>query len=293
MTKKVVLLFCALPLCLALTASKCSREHVMSVEAMNECVKFQRRKMFPQAIRDCSRAVSLDPDNDKAHHALALVYVDTKEFDQAARHLQQAIALKGDVALYHYQLGEVFEWMNQPDQAVASLERAIQADPTLYKAHYRLGRVYQKMDNPQKAIQKFTDTLQRNARFFEAYRDLGTLYDEVGFQSNALQVFDEGIKALEGRGDDLAVLHHLKGTVLADKKDYEEAIKEFKAALEIRPKMEDAMFSLGWSYSYVNPEYAKTWLKKFVESASTKTREDYVAAANQRLSEIETGKPLQ
>ncbi len=293
MTKKIVLFICALEILFTLTAAKCSREHVQSVEMMNECVKFHRRKLYPQAIRDCSKAVSLDPENELAHHALGMVYIETKEFEKAARHLQKAIALKDDVATYHYQLGEVYQWMGQPEQAAKSLLKAVELNDALYKAFYRLGRVYQEMDDPQKALQKYTEALERNPRFFEAYRELGSLYADYGFLSHSLQVFDEGIKALEGRGDDLAVLHHLKGTVLAEKLDYEAAIREFRAALEMRPNMEDAMFSLGWSYSYVNPENAKIWLKKFVQAASQRTRADYLAAAQGRLSELELGTPFQ
>jgi hypothetical protein len=61
--------------------------------------------------------------------------------------------------------------------------------------------------------------------------------------------------------------------------------------LELKPNMEDAMFSLGWSYSYTNPENAKIWLEKFVQSAGQKARADYLAAASARLAEIENGTP--
>ncbi|MDJ0762321.1 MAG: tetratricopeptide repeat protein [Myxococcota bacterium] len=293
MSKKIVLVLCVLGMLPCLTAAKCSREHVQSVEMMNKCVEFHRRKLFPQAIRDCSKAVSLDPENEKAHHNLAMVYIETKEYEQAARHLQKAISLEGDIAIYHYRLGQVYQWMGQPDQAASALKRAIELDDALYKAHYRLGRVYEAMDDPQNALQKYTDTLERNPRFFEGYRELGSLYLDFEFTSQAEQVFNEGIKALEGRGEELAVLYHRKGTVLAAKKDYETAIKAFRSALELRPGMEDAMFSLGWSYSYVNPENAKIWLEKFVSSASQKTRPDYLAAAQARLTEIEVGTPYQ
>ncbi len=293
MSKKIVLVVCALGTILTLTAAKCSREHVQSVEMMNKCVQYHRRKLFPQAIRDCSKAVSLDPENEKAQHALGLVYVETKEYEQAARHLQKAVSLEGNVALYYYQLGEVYQWMGQPDQAAKSLAKAVELDDALYKAHYRLGRVYEEMDDPQKALQKYTDTLQRNPRFFDAYRELGSLYADFNFLGQAEQVFNEGIKSLAGRGDELAVMHHLKGTVLAEKKDYEGAIKEFREALELKPGMEDATFSIGWSYSYVNPENAKIWLNRFVESANQKTRSDYLEAAQARLAEIELGTPLQ
>lgn len=293
MSKNIVLVICAIGIFLPLTAAKCSREHVQSVEMMNKCVEYHRRKLFPQAIRDCTKAVSLDPENEKAHHALGLVYMETKEYEQSARHLQKAIALEGGVAIYHYQLGEVYQWMGQPEQAAAALSKAVELDDNLFKAHYRIGRVYEQMDDPQKAMQKYTDTLNRNPKFFDAYRELGSLYLDYDFLPNAEQVFNEGIKALQGRGEDLAVLHHLKGTVLAAKKDYESAVKEFRHALELKPNMEDAMFSLGWSYSFVNKENAKIWLERFLQSASQKTRSDYVSAAQARLAEIEVGTPLQ
>lgn len=293
MSNKIILVLCVFGLFLPLLAVKCSREHVQSVEMMNKCVEYHRRKLFPQAIRDCSKAVSLDPENEKAQHALGVVYIETKEYDQAARHLQKAISLEGNVPLYHYQLGEVYQWMGQHEQAAQALQRAIELDDSLFKAHYRLGVVYEEMDDPQQALQKYTDAINKNPRFFEAYRELGSLYADFDFLGQATQVLDEGVKALAGRADETAVLRHLKGTVLAEKKDYEGAIKEFKAALELKPHMQDAMFSLGWSYSYTNPENARIWLNKFIQSATQKTRPDYLAAAQARLTEIEVGTPFQ
>jgi tetratricopeptide (TPR) repeat protein len=292
MGRKVILTIFAVGTLLSLSGAKCSREHVQSVEMMNKCVEYHRRQLFPQAIRDCSKAVSLDPENEKAHHNLAMVYIETKEYDQAARHLSKAISLDGTVALWHYQLGEVYQWAGKPEQAASSLIKAVELDDSLFKAHYRLGVVFEAMDDPQNAMQKYTDTLMKNPRFFEAYRELGGLYADFNFLAQAEQVFREGIKALEGRGEELAVLHHRLGTVLAEKKEYEAAVAEFRQAMELKPGMEDAMFSLGWSYSYTNPENAKIWLTKFMQSASQSTRPDYLAAASARLAEIENGTPF-
>lgn len=291
MSKKLILAICALAT--MLSGSKCSREHVHSIEMMNSCVEYHRRKLYPQAIRDCSKAVSLDPENEKAFHNLSIVYIETKEYEQAARNLQQAISLAGDIALYHYQLGEVYQWMQQWERAAESFKKAIELDDNLYKAHYRLGAVYQAMDNPQEALQKYTDALMRNGKFFDAYRELGSLYLDYDFVPQAEQVLQEGIKALVGHGDELAVLHSRLGAVYSEKKQYEEAISQFRKALELKPNMVDAMFSLGWNYSYVNKENAKIWLQKFMESATRDTPPDYLTAAGSRLAEIEVGSPIQ
>jgi len=69
-------------------------------------------------------------------------------------------------------------------------------------------------------------------------------------------------------------------------------VAQFKAALELNPELEDAMFSLGWSYSYVNVENAKIWLEKFVGAATQDTPPEYLSAASMRLSEIAGGNPI-
>jgi tetratricopeptide (TPR) repeat protein len=290
MSKKLILAICALGT--LLSGAKCSREHVHSVESMNSCVEFHRRKLFPQAIRDCNKAVSLDPENEKAHHNLAIVYIETKEYEQASRHLQHAISLSGDIPIYYYQLGEVYQWMQQWERSAEAFKKAIELDDTLFKAHYRLGVVYQAMDNPQQALQKYTDALMKNGKFFDAYRELGSLYLDYDFVPQAEQTLKEGINALIGHGDELAVLHSRLGAVYSDKKEHDAAIKEFRKALELKPDMVDAMFSLGWSYSYVNVENAKIWLQKFIDSATQDTPPDYLSAAQARLTEIQVGSPI-
>jgi tetratricopeptide (TPR) repeat protein len=291
MARKIVYAICAF--CAIGSFAACNRDNVHSVEMQNSCVQFHARKMFPQAIRDCNKAVSLDPSNVQAQHALAMIYFETKEFAQAARHLQKAIALDPNTAVYHYQLGEAYEWMEQYAQAEPELKRAIELDDTLYKAHYHLGRVYEKLDRPEEAMQKYTDALMKNGKFMDAYRDLGLLYISYSFLAQADQVFREGIKALDGRPDEVGEMYQWLGQVLIEKKEYEAAIQELKKGLELKPDMVDAMFNLGWAYSFTNKENAKIWLEKFIASANQKTRPDYVSAAGARLAELQEGAVIQ
>jgi tetratricopeptide (TPR) repeat protein len=291
MGKKLVLAIFALAT--LTTANSCNRDNVYSVQKQNSCVEFHQKKMFPQAIRECNQAVSLDPENVQAQHGLALIYVETKEYAQAVRHFQKAIALAPDVAIYHYQLGETYQWLEQFTQAEAELKRAVELDDTLYKAHYRLGRVYEALDRPEEALQKYTDAVARSGKFMDAYRELGALYIEYNYLAQAEQVFREAIKGLEGRGDELGEIHYWLGRVLQEKKDYNAAIQEFRLSLEQKPDMVDAMFSLGWCYSFTNKENAKIWFEKFLSAANQKTRPDFISAAHARLAELMEGAVIQ
>jgi len=291
MARKIVFAICVFAAFGSVTA--CNRDNVYSVEMQNSCVQFHSKKMFPQAIRDCNKAVSLDPENVNAQAALAMIYFETKEFEQAARHLQKAIALSPNTAIYHYQLGEAYQWMEKWAEAEPELKRAVELDDTLYKAHYRLGRVYEMLDRPEEAMQKYTDALMKNGKFADAYRDLGLLYISYSYLAQADQVFREGIKALDGRPDEVGEMYQWLGQVLIEKKEYDAAIAELKKGLELKPDMVDAMFNLGWAYSFTNKENAKIWLEKFMASANQKTRPDYLSAAGARLAELSEGAVIQ
>ncbi|MDQ1349500.1 MAG: hypothetical protein QG573_2881 [Acidobacteriota bacterium] len=291
MGRKYVLVICAL---LALTsAASCNRDAVDSIKKQNSCVEFHQKKMFPQAIRECNQAVSLDPANVQAQAGLGMIYIEMKEYAQAVRHLQKAVTLEPDVAVYHYQLGETYQWLEQYTQAEAELKRAVELDDTLYKAHYRLGRVFEALDRPEEALQKYTDAINRNGKFMDAYRELGALYIEYNYLGQAEQVFHEAVKALAGRGDELGEVHYWLGRVFQEKKDWNAAISEFRLSLEQKPDMVDAMFSLGWCYSFTNKENAKIWLEKFLTAANQKTRPDFISAAHARLAELMEGAVIQ
>jgi protein O-GlcNAc transferase len=294
MGKKLALAFFTLAAMAVLaTMSSCNQDQVDSIRKQNTCVEFHQKKMFPQAIRECNQAVSIDPENVEAQHGLAMIYVETKEYAQAVRHFQKAIALAPDVAIYHYQLGETYQWLEQWSQSEAELKRAIELDDSLYKAHYRMGRVLEQLDRPEEAMQKYTDAINRSGKFMDAYRELGALYIEYNYLAQADQVFREAIKALEGRGDELGEMHYWLGRVLQEKKEYAAAIEEFRLALEQKPDLTDAMFALGWCYSFTNKENAKIWLEKFLSAANQKTRPDFINAAHARLAELMEGAVIQ
>jgi tetratricopeptide (TPR) repeat protein len=45
-----------------------------------------------------------------------------------------------------------------------------------------------------------------------------------------------------------AKAHHLLGTVYQQQRKFDDAVREFRAALDVVPGMRDALFSLGWTY---------------------------------------------
>lgn len=289
MSRVALLLTAVLCVSVLLLASDCSQAHVRSMEENNTGVDYYQKKLYPRAIEHLNRAITLDDDNERAHFNLAQVYIATAQWQDAARHLQRAIALNGDVADYHYKLGFVLYHLNEFEQAEVHLRQAIEMDPTLYKAYYRLARVYEALDRSEDALRQYTESINRNPRFIEAYRDLGTLYAELEFLPQAVQVFQSALQAVvEGSSEEAEIRHRL-GTVFQEQRQYQEAVSEFRRALEIDSRQHDTLFSLGWTYALMDQrEDARLYLKKFVNSAkgNEQIRPDYVKAAQDKLYEF-------
>jgi len=274
----------------AFSALGCSRERAKSVEMMNRGVENFQRNQIPLAIQNLTRAITLDPENEKAHHNLAMIYMQNKDYTDAVTELQKAISLNGKEPVYQYQMGECYYWMDQYDQALPYLQKAVEFDPGLYRAHYWIGRIYQFKDQPQMALNKYTEALHKGPRFFDAYRELGSLYGDLGFLEQSEQVLKEGIRAVEGKAEDAAILYARLGNVYQEKKQYEQAIKAFREALANNPKMSDMFFDIGWTYSLMNDkDMARMWLEKFVKSANLDVRPDVIRAAQERLIDLGGG----
>lgn len=289
MSRVALLLTAVLCVSLLLVASDCSQAHVRSMEENNVGVEYYQKKLYPQAIDHLNRSITIDNSNEQAHFNLAQVYIATNQWQDAARHLQRAIALNDQIADYHYKLGFVMYQLNEFDQAETHLLRAVEMDPSLYKAYYRLARTYEAIDRAEDAMRQYTESINRNPRFIDAYRDLGTLYAELDFLPQSVQVFQSALEAvIEGSVDEAEIRHRL-GTVLQEQRRYDEAVSEFRRALEIDPRQHDTVFSLGWTYALMDrQEDARLYLKKFVNASTgnENIRRDYVKAAQDKLFEF-------
>ena len=271
-------------------AADCSRARVESMNKMNEGVVAAQQKRTVDAIKLFEQASAIDSQNDQIFWNMAIVHMEMRKYDRARDDLQKAIALNPKVGGYYEKLGTMLMELGDWQAAKQPLEKTIELEPELFKAYYKLAQVNEQLDDQQSALKHYTEAIQKGPRFLEAYSALGRLYADLGYLDQAAQVLTEGLKvALKGT-DEEAQVHHLLGTVYQQQKKFDQAIGEFKAALDVVPGMRDALFSLGWTYSIQgNKEEAKRFLGKFVDVAGAEAPAHYVKAARDKLSEMAEG----
>lgn len=271
-------------------AANCSRARVESVNKMNEGVIAAQQKRFVDAVKLLEQAGAIDPQNDAVFLQMAIVHMEMRKYDRARDALQRAIAVNPSSAGYHEKLGTVLIQLQDWQAAKQSLGKATEIEPSLFKAYYKLAQVDEQLDDQQTALKHYTQAIEKGPRFLEAYSALGRLYADLGYLEQSVQVLHEALKvALKGTEED-AQVHHMLGTVYQQQLKYDDAVREFKAALDVVPGMRDALFSLGWTYDLQgNHEDAKRFLQKFVDVAGAEAPAHYVKAARDKLSQMAEG----
>jgi len=287
LSKPLVIGIFALFLC---TAGNCSRARVESMNKMNEGVVAAQQKRFLEATQALESAGAIDPQNDQVFWNLAIVHMEMRKFERARDDLQKLISIDPESAAAQEKLGTVLIELKDWAAAKTALSKAVELEPALFKAYYKLAQVEEQLDDQQSALKNYTLSCEKGPRFLEAYAALGRLYADLNYLDQSVQVLTEATKVALADTEEEAQVHHLLGTVYQQQKKYDDAVREFRAALGIVPGMRDALFSLGWTYELQgNREEAKRYLKKFVDVAGAEAPAHYVKAARDKLAEMTEG----
>ena len=157
-----------------------------------------------EAVAEYERALTANPDNAKAHNNLALALVERGQLEEAAGHFRRSLELRPKAEIYS-DLGFTMARLGKSDEAMVSYRKALDLDPSCASAHFNLAVSF-----------------VHAGQFGEA---------EAHYR-----------KALPGRPT--AEAHNGLGYVLARQARTEEAIAEFRTAIDVNPRFTPAYNNL-------------------------------------------------
>jgi len=200
-----------------------------------------------QAVESTERARQLDPGEAGVRIALATVYEGLGRSDEAVTEARRALELQPASYEAHRLLGEIRSARGDFAQAIADFGAAIRIRPD-YAAGYRsLGLLQMRAGrypDAAEAFQKMAD-LQPQSPF--AYQLLGNLYVTTGDLEAALQAYSTAT----ARGGSFATysslgyVHYLRGR-------FDEAVRSYAKAIELRPKSATTHWNLGDAFRRLN-----------------------------------------
>ena len=157
-----------------------------------------------EAVAEYERALTANPRHVKSHNNLALALVELGRLEEAAGHFKTSLALEPKAEIYS-DLGFTMARLGRSEAARADYQKALELDPNCASAHFNL------------AV-----TFVQAGKFAEA-------------ESHYRQ-------ALPGRPT--AETHNGLGFVLARQGRADEAVAEFRKAIDIDPKFTPAYNNL-------------------------------------------------
>jgi serine/threonine-protein kinase len=199
---------------------------------------FEVAANIDRAIPLLEKSVELDANFAPSHTALADAYLRrysrTKEKEwlaKADQMAQRSLELDGSQAAVHLVLGRVDRATGQSDQAIAEIQKAIALDKSNVSAYTNLALAYSEVRRPQDAEKAYQEAIGIRPGYWPAYSNLGVFYEARGEYAKALDPLSLVVKLVP----EFAEGHNTLGTLYYYLDRFDDALREFDRALELRP----------------------------------------------------------
>lgn len=185
-------------------------------------------------------ALSVTPDNYRAHEKLAVEYGKEGKLDQARHHILEALRIAEssklastpvNLSVYYVTLGNIESLQGNLDQAYKHYSRAFEIYPDDGLARLNQGMVLKKAGQHDRAIQAFEDMLRLNPDHAIAHNSLGFSLLMTGQRERALEHYQRALALRPDYGEasfNLAVALEMLGR-------QELAIAQYRKTLEMNP----------------------------------------------------------
>jgi tetratricopeptide (TPR) repeat protein len=218
------------------------------------------KRSYADAARYLEKALSLAPESNRLHYALAMAYRGLGKMDQVQSHL----ALGGTVgvrvsdplvdglqdlvkgARLHLIRGRAALEARRFSEAADQFRKAIAAQPDSLPAHINLGAALSQTGDLAGALEQFEEALRLDPNHPDAHYNLGLLLSQSGRHDDAIKHLQV---AVTNEPTD-ANARFLLGQELLKVRRPAEAEKEFARVVPAQPDNEDAL--LGWVNALLN-----------------------------------------
>lgn len=134
---------------------------------------------FTAAEKDLVHAIALEPQNDTAHWAFALLSACSGRFDQALKEIETAQAIAPGTPMYERDRGRVLFYSRRYDDAIVQLKRAIELRQDFQSAWSWITRAYEMKGDTAAAFDWFIRW--HEFKKHEKTEDYRTAYETEGW----------------------------------------------------------------------------------------------------------------
>jgi len=220
-----------------------------------------------KALEEYRRALSADPNSDKANIGIAAISLERNDPDKAIEYLKKAevfnprdreihLMLAGiyekkgadKLADYHYLLGGKLKAkstiVQQPsgqsiprsaDKEIEALNIAVKEHPDDVISYEKLGHAYRAAGNDSEAIEAYREAAHLKSNNSDIYLNLGILYEKHSLPDEAVVAYK---RAISTKPDNYVARLRL-GDIRLSRGFFQEAVEQYSEFLRLRPESPD------------------------------------------------------
>lgn len=176
---------------------------------------------FPEAIKDLTRALELNPYDLSSYYKIGHAYAMSGENDKAMATYLTMSKLAPNYSQIHYNFGVVYGKEQKYDEAIAEFEQAVKIDRYCMDAYYNLAHVYAAKGQMDEAI-----------KVYERALAVKPLTKDYSYPSP----------------DDYAKMYYTLGLIRGQNREYDTAALHLNKTLELVPNYRDTNYKLALIY---------------------------------------------
>ncbi|HQX27214.1 MAG TPA: tetratricopeptide repeat protein [Alphaproteobacteria bacterium] len=276
----------------------------------------------PDHAEDLVRKALAEESTPAFHHTLGNILNARGRLDEAIAHYKKALEKAPDTPDFLNNLGATLIALCRYDEALPLFQKILEKDPKSFNALSNIGAALQNRKQYEEALEYYAQAITVKPDAFNVRYNVAQIFKSLGRQAEALagyeQVlelkpdhtnallnaahilrvqnrFDEAmdyfskIPTLDADEETRANAHANRGQILHRKGNCEEAIREYKRALEFLPDAAEILSNLGVSYNAVGQyeEALECYEKSLVLQPGTDETYNNISGTLKNLGRLE------
>ena len=229
---------------------------------------------LPEAIREFKQVLQENPSLDGVHFYLSQAYNRMDRWKEALKHIDRAIQLRPQNPPYYNHRALIFSRQKQFTKALTAILKAIELRPPSHLKYYyfNLAGIYRDLLRLDDARDTYSKTLAIDPNFYRARVELGKIYLDRNRTEKALEQFTLAAQIEPATAE----LYRLMGRAHARAQNHPEAVRAFRRALELNPRLHTIHYRLGMSLKHLGQiEASQRHLETFQSLQAEAEQKEY------------------
>ena len=202
---------------------------------------YVQKKNFGLAKDDITRAIAIDTINTNYYILLADIYFFKNESRKTKDVLIKCLSIDPKNFDANFKLGELMLYVRKFDEALVYTDAIYPMNKKDIKLNFLKAMILKDKGDTAQAIFYFRNCIDIQPDYFDAYEQLAYISkarnspDALDYFNSALKIKPQSVTALYGRG-----------LTYQNKNDFDNAIKDYTAIIQLKPDYINAYFNLGY-----------------------------------------------